>query len=139
MMTKWVIPALVLCLPAGIWAENFAELAEPDPRAEKLILGTWRIVDSEYVFEYTRSFVGRFFGIKFYRYKTSQKPLSNEYMYAVFQIKKYKRSYLCRGIYRNGRPVAFSTSMIRFIGDNWFKVYSQRDPSKLYLEAIRIR
>lgn len=138
-MKKYLALAAILGLPFLMAAENFAEMAEPDPRTEALILGTWRIVDSDYVFEYTRTYVGKFFGIKFYRYKTSQKPLSNEYMYAVFKITKYKRSYLCRGIYRNGRPLAFSTSMIRFIGENWFKVYSQRNPSKLYLEAIRIQ
>ena len=139
MMKKYSIWVLILVLPWLAGAENFADLAEPDPSSEALILGTWRIVDSDFVFEYTRTYVGKFFGIKFYRYKTSQKPLSDEYMYAVFKITKYKRSYLCRGIYRSGRPLAFSTSMIQFIGDNWFKVYSQRDPSKLYLEAIRIR
>ena len=54
----------------------------------------------------------KIYGIKFYHYKTSQKPFSNEYIYAVLKIKKYKKSYLCRGIYKNGRPVDFSTSVI---------------------------
>ena len=130
---------MVLLLCGGLQSEHFAEVSEPDPQGAEWILGTWRIVDSQYAFEYTRTFAGRFYGITFYRYKTSQRPLSNDYIYAVLRIPKYKRSYLCRGIHRKGHPVTFSTSMIRFISRDWFKVYKQRRPSEVYFEAIRIR
>ncbi len=130
---------MVLLSTTMILAESFMEVAEPDPETAKLILGTWKIQDSNYTFEYSKQFVRKFYGFKFYQYKTSQKPLSREYIYAVLKIKKYNKSYLCRGIYKNGRPVTFSTSMIKFIGKDWFKVFSQRNPRQLYFEAVRIK
>lgn len=121
-----------------IQTESFMEIAEPDPETAKLILGIWQIQDSNYMFEFTKQFVRKFYGFKFFQYKTSQKPLSKEFIYAVLKVKKYNKSYLCRGIYKNGKPVTFSTSMIKFIGNDWFKVFSQRNPRELYFEAVRI-
>jgi hypothetical protein len=114
------------------------EIAQPDPETAKLIIGCWQIQDSEYNFQFTKQFVRKFFGFKFYHYKTTQHPLSREYIYTILTVKKYGKSYLCRGIYRNGRPLGFSTSVIQFIGKDWFKVYSQRNPRELYFEAVRI-
>jgi hypothetical protein len=119
-------------------AENFSDIAEPDPDTLKLIIGQWQIQDSQYVFEFTGQLDRKLFGFNFYQYKSSQKPFSNEFLYAILKIKKYKKSYLCRCIFKNGRPVTFSTSVLQFIGSDWFKVYSQRNPRKLYFEAIRI-
>lgn len=121
-----------------LFPERFEELAEPDEKKASLILGTWKIIDSDYTFEYTKKFVVKIYGIKFYHYKTSQKPFSNEYIYAVLKIKKYKKSYLCRGIYKNGRPVGFSTSVIVFRGKDKFTVYSQKNSRKIYFQARRI-
>jgi len=130
---------MVLLSTIIILAESFMEVAEPDPETAKLILGTWEIQDSNYTFEFFKQFVRKFYGFKFYHYKTSQKPLSREYVYAVLKIKKYNKSYLCRGIYKNGRAITFSTSMIKFISKDWFKVFSRRNPRKLYFEAFRIK
>ena len=130
---------MVLLSTTIILAESFMEVAEPDPETAKLILGTWEIQDSNYTFEFFKQFVRKFYGFKFYHYKTSQKPLSREYVYAVLKIKKYNKSYLCRGIYKNGRAITFSTSMIKFISKDWFKVFSRRNPRKLYFESGRIK
>ncbi|MCK4943256.1 MAG: hypothetical protein KAS65_06755 [Candidatus Aminicenantes bacterium] len=130
---------MVLVSTTMILAESFMEVAEPDPETAELILGTWQIQDSNYIFEFSKQFVRKFYGFKFYQYKTSQKPLSREYVYTVLKIKKYNKSYLCRGIYKNGRAVTFSTSMIKFIGKDWFKVFYQRNPRQIYFEAVRIK
>ena len=121
-----------------IQAESFMEIAEPDPETAKRILGLWQIQDSNYQFEFTKQFVRKFYGFRFFQYKTSQKPFSREFVYTDLKVKKYNKSYLCRGIIRNGRPVTFSTSMIKFISNDWFKVFSQRNPRELYFEAVRI-
>ena len=128
----------ILVLSILIRAESFMEIAEPDPETAKQILGIWQIQDSNYQFEFTKQFVSKFYGFRFYHYKTTQKPFSREFVYAILRVKKYKRSYLCRGIIKNGRPVTFSTSMIKFISNDWFKVFSQRNPRQLYFEAVRI-
>jgi hypothetical protein len=129
---------MALVISSGIQSESFMEIAEPDPETAKLILGIWQIQDSNYHFEFTKQFVRKYYGFRFYQYKTSQKPLSREFIYTVLKVQKYKKSYLCRGIIRNGQPVTFSTSVIKFIGNDWFKVFSQRNPRKLYFEAVRI-
>ena len=129
---------LFFLLVAVIQAENFTDIAEPDPDTASLIIGHWQIQDSQYTFEFTKQAVQKLFGFYFYQYKTSQKPFSNEFLYTILKIKKYRKSYLCRCIFKNGRPVTFSTSVIQFIGSDWFKVYSQRNPRELYFEAVRI-
>ena len=137
-MKNWIYTLIVFILAVSVHSESFMEIAESDQETAKLIIGTWQIQESEYIFQFTNQFVRKLYGFNFYHYKTSQKPLSREYLYTILTVKKYKRSYLCRGIYRNGRPVGFSTSVIQFIGKDWFKVYSQRNPREIYFEGFRI-
>lgn len=138
-MKKTILLLTLFTLISPLFSERFEELAEPDEKKAKLIIGKWKIKDSAYFFEYTKRFVAKIYGIKFYHYKTSQRPFSNEYIYAVLKIKKYKKSYLCRGIYKNGRPVGFSTSVIVFHGKDRFTVYSQKNTRKIYFKAERIK
>lgn len=133
----------ILCV--SVWltakqlaAQSFVDVAKPEEQIFRLMKGQWSIDDGKYQFEYTDEFVCRAEGMRFFRFFTSQKPKSREYIWTVLRSSKSGKYYLSRALYRGGRAFGFSTSIIYFIGPDRFIVMSQKNSNEVYFEAERI-
>ncbi len=129
--------AFMFVVPRAV-AQEFIDVARLDVKIFHLMLGKWSIDEGKYQFDYTDEFVCRAEGVRFFRFYTSQKPKSEEYIWTVLQSPKTGKYYLSRALYRGGRAFGFSTSLIYFIGSDRFIVMSQKNSNEVYFEAERI-
>ncbi len=129
---------LMLLIPSILSAQEFIDVANPEEQIFKLILGKWSIDEGKYQFQYKDEFVCRAEGVRFFRFRTSQKPKCEEFIWTMLKSAKSGKYYLSRALYRGGRAFGFSTSIIYFIGPDRFIVMSQKDSNDVYFEAERI-
>lgn len=135
---------VVLIINLLIWVgisgfgQEFYQIAEPDEFKAKLILGRWSINNGEAVFKYTDDYVCRVEGFKFYRYTTSRQPRGKTFIYTVLISRKNKKSYLSRGLWKDGRAYGFTTSLCYFMGDDKFVVMKKNRPREVFFEAVRL-
>ena len=140
-MKKWILASLFACmltLPFFPAPQDFIDVARPEEKIFELMMGKWLIDEGKHFFEYTDEFVCRAEGMRFFRFYTSQKPKSKEYIWTVLKSPKTGKYYLSRALYRGGRAFGFSTSIIYFIGSDRFIVMSQKNTNEVYFEAERI-
>jgi len=117
--------------------KSLSQMGELDLEKIEQLKGRWIIEDSRFILQFTDHFACRIDGIRYYHYKRIGTKPSYPYIYTIVKSKQTGHYFFARGYYKN-KHLFGNTSQIVFKKD-YFIVYSDKNPEKVYFKAIRIK